>query len=39
VGDDSVAEAYVASVMALPAMRDWIDGAAAEPWVLQKYEV
>ncbi len=29
---------YMEAVMALPAWRDWAEGAAAEPWFLDKYE-
>ena len=29
---------YMEAVMALPAWREWAEGAAAEPWFLDKYE-
>ncbi|WP_425312420.1 glutathione S-transferase family protein [Methylocella tundrae] len=31
--------AYMDAVMALPAWRDWRDGAFAEPWTIEKYEI
>ena len=31
-------EAYMDAVMALPAWQDWIAGAAAEPWFIDKHE-
>jgi glutathione S-transferase len=31
--------AYMDAVMALPAWRDWSEAAAAEPWIIQKYEI
>ncbi len=30
--------AYMAAVMTLPAWQDWVAGARAEPWFLDKYE-
>ncbi|ACK49724.1 Glutathione S-transferase domain protein [Methylocella silvestris BL2] len=30
--------AYMDAVMALPAWRDWRDGALAEPWAIEKYD-
>lgn len=32
------ARAYMAAVMALPAWRDWIEGARSEPWRIAEYE-
>jgi len=34
---DADARAYVEAIHALPAMRRWIDEAAAEPWVLPEH--
>ena len=34
-----VARAYMDAVMALPAWKEWVAGALAEPWVLQDFEV
>jgi glutathione S-transferase len=31
-------QAYMGAVMALPAWRDWIEGAQAEPWRIAEYE-
>jgi len=36
VPDD--ARAYMDAVLAHPFMTEWMDGAAAEPWVLDRYE-
>ena len=35
---DEVVQAYIDAVRALPAMREWIDAAAAERDLLAKYE-
>jgi glutathione S-transferase len=32
---DPVCEAYARAILDLPAMREWTEAAAAEPWVLQ----
>ncbi|VFU07178.1 protein of unknown function [Methylocella tundrae] len=31
--------AYMDAVMALPAWGDWREGAFAEPWTIEKYEI
>ncbi len=31
--------AYMDAVMALPAWREWIQGAFAEPWTIEKYDI
>ena len=31
--------AYMDAIMTLPAWRDWIEGAFAEPWTIEKYEI
>jgi glutathione S-transferase len=36
---DADAEAYCKTVLAHPAMRDWIDGAKQEPWSIAKDEL
>ena len=36
---DSDSEAYCAAVLAHPAMKDWIDAAKHEPWLIQAYEL
>ncbi|MDX5366535.1 MAG: glutathione S-transferase, partial [Alphaproteobacteria bacterium] len=30
LGDDGTARAYMEAILTLPAMRDWVEGAAAE---------
>ena len=35
---DPVSQAYCDAVLAHPAMREWYAAAAAEPWVITKYE-
>jgi glutathione S-transferase len=35
---DPVSQAYCDAILALPAMREWYDLAAQEPWVIAKYE-
>jgi glutathione S-transferase len=35
---DANASAYVARLLALPAMRRWYDAALAEPWRILRYE-
>jgi glutathione S-transferase len=34
-----VEDAYCTSIMALPAMREWVVAAKAEPWVVENFEV
>lgn len=34
----SFAQFYVKAVLTHPHMREWIDGAQEEPWVIEKYE-
>jgi glutathione S-transferase len=34
-----VARAYMDAVMALPAWKEWVAGALAEPWVIEDFEV
>ncbi len=36
---DPTCAAYRDTVQTLPAMRDWADGAKAEPWTIDRYEV
>jgi glutathione S-transferase len=36
---DSDAEAYCETVLAYPAMKDWIDAAENEPWLIERYEL
>jgi glutathione S-transferase len=36
---DADAEAYCAAVLALPAVKEWIDAAKHEPWLIDKYEL
>lgn len=36
--DDPVVAAYVEAIMSLPAMVEWIAGAMAESWQIEKYE-
>ena len=36
---DATAQAYIEAVLALPAYRDWLAGALAEPWVVAHDEV
>lgn len=36
---DAVSHAYAEAVRAWPALIDWCAGAAAEPWLIEKYEV
>ena len=36
---DATAQAYIEAVLALPAYRDWLTGALAEPWVVAHDEV
>jgi glutathione S-transferase len=35
---DSDAEAYCAAVLGHPAMKEWIDAAKNEPWLIAAYE-
>lgn len=35
---DAGAEAYCEAVLGLPAMKEWCDAAAREPWTIAKYE-
>ena len=35
---DPVSEQYCESILALPAMQAWYKAAAAEPWVIEKFE-
>ena len=35
---DPVSRAYADVMLALPAMREWYDLAAKEPWVVEKFE-
>ena len=35
---DPVCQAYCDAMLALPAMKQWYADAAAEPWVIEKYE-
>ena len=35
---DSDADAYCKAVLAQPAMKEWIDAAKNEPWLIQAYE-
>ena len=39
VAVDAVSEAYKNSVLALPAMRQWYQAAAAEPMVIERFEI
>lgn len=36
---DPVSRNYVAAVMALPAMAEWIEAARAEPWIIEHEEL
>lgn len=36
---DADAEAYCAAVLAHPAVKEWIDAAKHEPWLIDKYEL
>ena len=36
---DPVSQAYCDAILDLPAMQEWYDLAAKEPWVIEKYEV
>ncbi|SIQ25710.1 glutathione S-transferase family protein [Bosea sp. TND4EK4] len=36
---DATSQAYIDAVLALPAYRDWLDGALAEPWIVAHDEV
>ena len=36
---DSDAEAYCKTVLAYPAMQEWIAAAKNEPWLIQQYEL
>ena len=36
---DSDSDAYCNAVLALPAMKEWIDAAKHEPWLIQAYEL
>jgi glutathione S-transferase len=36
---DSDAEAYCAAVMAYPAMKEWVDAAKNEPWLIESAEL
>ncbi|WP_020698604.1 glutathione S-transferase family protein [Reyranella massiliensis] len=36
---DSDADAYCAAVLAHPAMKEWADAAAHEPWLIDAYEL
>jgi glutathione S-transferase len=36
---DADAEAYCATVLAHPAVKEWIDAAKHEPWLIDKYEL
>jgi glutathione S-transferase len=36
---DPVSSAYMQAVLALPAYREWLAGALAEPWVVAQDEV
>ena len=36
---DSDADAYCAAVLAHPAMKEWTDAAAHEPWLIDAYEL
>ena len=35
---DNDADAYCKAVLAHPAMKEWIDAAEHEPWLIDKYE-
>ncbi len=35
---DSDTDAYCKAILALPAMKEWIDAAKNEPWLIQAYE-
>ena len=35
---DSDTDAYCKAVLAQPAMKEWIDAAKNEPWLIQAYE-
>ena len=39
VAVDSDTDAYCKAVLAWPAMKDWIDAAKNEPWLIQAYEL
>ena len=36
---DTDSDAYCNAVLALPAMKEWIDAAKHEPWLIQAYEL
>jgi glutathione S-transferase len=36
---ESDSEAYCAAVMAHPAMKEWVDAAKNEPWLIEAYEL
>jgi glutathione S-transferase len=36
---DSDADAYCTAVLAHPAMKEWVDAAAHEPWLIDAYEL
>jgi len=36
---DADSEAYAAAVLAHPAVKEWIDAAANEPWLIDQYEL
>jgi glutathione S-transferase len=38
IGLDPVCQAYVDAMLAHPVMKEWYAAAAAEPWVIAKYE-
>ena len=35
---DTDADAYCKAVLAYPPMKEWVDAAANEPWLIEKYE-
>ncbi len=39
IGVGAAAEGYMASVMALPAFREWRDTGVAEPWIMPGNEL
>jgi glutathione S-transferase len=36
---DADADAYCTAVLAQPAMKEWVDAAQHEPWLIDKYEI
>ena len=36
---DTDADAYATAVLAHPAMKEWIDAAKNEPWLIDSYEL